>query len=87
MKKLKFKRTEILVEDVWSEEKEDKFKKNSNRFEGKIVNSGNQCQLYKMNELILFEKKFPQVAQFEYDNVKYLIMDEKSVICAIEKVI
>jgi co-chaperonin GroES (HSP10) len=83
MKQLKFKRTEVLVEDVWSDQKEDKFKVNSNRFEGKIINCGESCQLYKVGQTILFEKKAPQVVSFEYEGKKYLYMDEKSIICEV----
>lgn len=82
---LKFKRTELLIINEWIDEKQDQFKKNFNRLEGKIVNCGEKCDLYKIGQTILFENKQPQVIPFEYDGVNYLMMDERSVICEIKK--
>ena len=81
MKNLNFKRAEILVLDNWSKDK-DVFK-GVQRREGAVELVGAECKYYKVGDTILFEDKLPQVMPFEYEGVKYLIMDERSVICEV----
>ena len=81
MKNLKFKRSEILVLDAWVEDKN--VFKGVQRREGTVALVGDECKYYKVGDVILFEDKPPYVASFEYEDVKYLMMDEKSVICQV----
>ena len=81
MKELKFKRTEILVLDEWSEDKN--VFKGVQRREGVVELVGAECKYYKVGDTILFEDKPPYVASFEYEAVKYLMMDEKSIIAQV----